>query len=462
MYPQAFLSQMQLLLHEEFSEFLQSLRLPAPVSIRLNPGKNFITNLSEKVPWSRYGYFLQKRPDFASDPLWHAGAYYVQEASSMFLEQIIVQLFSDRQKLNVLDLCAAPGGKSTHLLSLLSEDSLLVANETIVSRYNALHENLIKWGYPNVIITQNDARDLAHLTHFFDLVVVDAPCSGEGLFRKDIHAVNEWSHERVMHCSLRQKRILNEIVPALRPDGILVYSTCTYNEQENEQQMRYLTQAHRFEPVELKIAPEWNIANGNIKGSYRFYPHRLKGEGLFMAVLRKKEGKSEKRLFAKKTLRRAENEKRKELDNYISELARFEWLLYKNSCHFFPKSKLSELNTLMQMLRVKSWGCEAFIIKRQLIPQHALAMSVYLNEHAYEKINLTHDEALRYLAKENLHTAISGAGWKIICFNNIPLGFVKISGSRVNNYYPNAWRLRKNNFATNTQKIPINPFTNIE
>ena len=243
----------------EWSDFVNAHRQPSPISIRMNPNKVAQQELKPSIPWTQYGYYLTDRPSFTLDPTFHAGKYYVQEASSMFLEQAFIQAANGTTHLNVLDLCAAPGGKSTHLLSLMDQNSLLVSNEVIQSRSAILSENLQKWGHSNVVVTNNDPKDFQRLPGFFDVIVVDAPCSGEGLFRKDPGAMKEWSEDSVALCSKRQRRILSDVWPALKTGGILIYSTCTYNSEENEENLRWLQQEYEVESIPLKMKAEWGI-----------------------------------------------------------------------------------------------------------------------------------------------------------------------------------------------------------
>src|SRR5579859_2899526 len=244
--PTPFAGRMQKQLKLGWEKFLSAHHHPAPTSIRINSHKSNSKN-HERIPWTDFGYYLEQRPSFTLDPVFHGGAYYVQEASSMFLEQAVKQTVDLSQALQVLDLCAAPGGKSTHLLSLLNDQSLLVSNETIRSRATVLAENMQKWGHDNVVVTNNDPDDFRPLEGFFDLIVVDAPCSGEGLFRKDASAASEWSEEQVDLCALRQRRILNQVWPSLKANGILVYCTCTYNEKENEENLIWLVEEKKAE-----------------------------------------------------------------------------------------------------------------------------------------------------------------------------------------------------------------------
>ncbi|HEV7621873.1 MAG TPA: RsmB/NOP family class I SAM-dependent RNA methyltransferase, partial [Flavisolibacter sp.] len=264
-------------------------------SIRINPAKisfEEFRNVSEfsflkQVPWSAYGYYLNQRPSFTFDPLFHAGCYYVQEPSSMFVEQALKQLMDLSKPLKVLDLCAAPGGKSTHIQSLLSKESLLVTNEVIKSRCNILIDNIIKWGADNVIVTNNDPVAFQKLPGFFDIILVDAPCSGSGLFRKDEDAINEWSSNNVQLCCQRQQRILADVLPALRENGLLIYSTCSYSKEEDEDIMNWLEDEFELKNEPLNIQPGWNIIETEIPFGYRFFPDQVEGEGLFLACFRK-------------------------------------------------------------------------------------------------------------------------------------------------------------------------------
>lgn len=246
--------------------------------------------LAAPVPWCRKGYYLAHRPLFTLDPLFHAGAYYVQEASSMFLEQVLKRYLPDHP-VAMLDLCAAPGGKSTHARSLLPEGSLLVSNEVMRNRAQILAENITKWGNADVVVTQSDPADFASLEETFDIMLTDVPCSGEGMFRKDEGAISDWSVENVELCRQRQRRILGDAWPCLKPGGLLIYSTCTYNTDENEENVRWICQTLGAEVLPVEVLPEWQITGNLLADSdfpvYRFLPHRTRGEGLFMAVMRK-------------------------------------------------------------------------------------------------------------------------------------------------------------------------------
>ena len=282
--PHLFAERMVKILGNEYDEFQSSYDRDTSTTIRLNRNKfNGRTDLNP-VNYCETGYFVPERPLFTIDPFIHSGVYYVQESSSMFLEQAIRQL-DVKSGVKVLDLCAAPGGKSTHLASLISEDSLLVSNDVIRARGQILSENLKKWGNANVVVTNNDPHDFQRLPQFFDVIVVDAPCSGEGLFRRDESAILEWSTDNAQLCAQRQQRILADIWPSLKDGGVLIYSTCTFNPAENEDNIMWLNQFADIEPVPLHISDSWGITITDSGGfpCYRFYPHKVSGEGFFMA-----------------------------------------------------------------------------------------------------------------------------------------------------------------------------------
>ncbi len=215
---------------------LQAHEQAAVTSVRLNPRKAAAPSFIQTgaVPWCGAGRYLSERPVFTLDPLFHAGAYYVQEASSMFVQHAVESLVDlNGPALRVLDLCAAPGGKSTLLAGLLRDEDLLVSNEVIQARAAILAENMSRWGQMNTWVSQNDPKDFAALGAYFDIMLIDAPCTGSGLWRKDEAAMDEWSPEHVKLCSERQKRIVADALPALKPGGLLLYATCSYSPEEN-------------------------------------------------------------------------------------------------------------------------------------------------------------------------------------------------------------------------------------
>ncbi|MCC9135374.1 rRNA methyltransferase [Pontibacter silvestris] len=447
--PNTFTERMQRLLAQDYRAFEEALAQPAPVSIRINRAK--VPGLSVNlplVPWTTSGFYLPERPLFTLDPLIHAGAYYVQEASSMFLEQAFKQTCDLSQPLQVLDLCGAPGGKSTHIASLLSAGSLLVSNEVIRSRANILAENITKWGSGNVLVTSNDPRDFGKLPSFFDVMVIDAPCSGEGMFRKDPQAIEEWSEENVNLCALRQQRILMDVWDALKPGGMLVYSTCTWNEQENEENMAWLAAQEQIESVQLELQPEWGIVPAQLNGitGYRFYPHKVNGEGFFMAVMRKAGGTESSPKSSRKKkykLTTAGKKERELVQNWFQKPEEYEWLQYGEILSAIPANLFEAADEVYQKLYVIYAGTEIAEVKgKKLKPLHPLALSQHLNKKAFAVVDLDMEQALRYLRKEDINLGSSGNEWLLLQYQNIPLGWAKQVGNRINNYFPKEWRIR--------------------
>lgn len=481
--PASFIESTRTLLgNDEYEKLASALRQEPPVSIRLNNEKLKAANgvsfhqaddaapfrLSAfncplaKVPWSSEGYYLDERLTFTFDPLFHAGCYYVQEASSMFVEQVIRQYVAE--PVVMLDLCAAPGGKSTHARSVLPAGSLLVANEVIRSRSQVLAENLTKWGHPDVVVTNNDPADFSALPAFFDVILTDVPCSGEGMFRKDPVAVEEWSPENVTICWQRQRRIIADIWPSLKPGGILIYSTCTYNIKEDEENVRWIQQEFGAESLEPDIREEWNITGSLSDGvcGYHFFPHKTKGEGFFLAALRKPEtGGEESYSFPK-----GKSPKKKDKkggggtsSSPVSKenmLTAGSWLNNENADRYvlsaenteilaFPQRYTDELAAMKQHLKVVQAGVSIGEVKgKDLIPAHALSMCVsLLRQDVFATEEITYEQAIAYLRKEAIALpATAPRGYILLTYRNIPLGFVKNIGNRANNLYPQEWRIR--------------------
>ncbi|MCC9167070.1 methyltransferase RsmF C-terminal domain-like protein [Pontibacter harenae] len=446
--PQSFTQRMQALLNDEYAAFEDALQHAAPVSIRVNQSKIALPAALKPVPWSQTAFYLPERPQFTLDPLIHAGAYYVQEASSMFLEQALRQVVNLDQELQVLDLCGAPGGKSTHIASLISPESLLVSNEVIRSRASILAENVTKWGSGNVVVTSNDPKDFGRLPSFFDVMVVDAPCSGEGMFRKDPQAVGEWSEDNVVLCSQRQQRILMDVWEALKPGGILIYSTCTWNQAENEENMAWLAAQHSAESLKIELDPSWGVEETALEGvqGYRFYPHRVQGEGFFMAVMRKAGEEETRHSTTKKKKYKlvAAGKKEKALvQGWLLQTEKFEWVQHNEVVSAVPATIFEALDELYKNLYVLYAGIEvAEVNGKKIKPLQALALSQYLNKDAFASTELDLEQALRYLRKEDINLGFSGNDWLLMQHQDIPLGWVKQIGNRLNNYYPKEWRIR--------------------
>ena len=435
-FPEAFTQQMQSLLGQsEWQAMLAALEQKPSVSIRVNPFKGTKEQLAilnsqfsiSSVQWSSMGKYLSERPDFTLDPAFHAGAYYVQEASSMFLEQAVRQCPTPQV---VLDLCAAPGGKSTLLRSLLPDDTLLVANEPIKSRANILRENIIKWGHEGTVVTCNYPKDFAKLGPTFDIIVVDAPCSGEGMFRKDNPALEMWSPANVELCAERQREIVETIWPTLNPGGHLIYSTCTYNTRENEENVRYFCQTLGAQTVEIPVKTEWNITGSLLpdfpEPVYRFMPHKTRGEGFFLAMI-KKEGT---------LISKPHPHPKPDLDDNVQcSMLNVQCLI--NSLH------QPIISRLIKHLYPLHMGIAVSEKKgNKTLPHHSLAMSRNLSPDAYPTADLTLEQALSYLRHEAIR--IDGPkGYTIVRYNGMPLGFVNNLGNRANNLYPAEWRIRR-------------------
>ena len=422
-----------------------------PVSIRFNPLKfnQHVLHglpLDERIPWSTNGFYLTERPSFTTDPLFHAGLYYVQEASSMFLEQAMKQTCDLSRPLRVLDCCAAPGGKTTLLQSILSADSLLVSNEVIRQRVNVLEENCIKWGAANIVVTSSDAESFSRLKNFFDVIVVDAPCSGSGLFRKDPEAVEEWSQAAVSMCAVRQQKILEAVYPSLKEGGILIYATCSYSEEEDEAIADWLIEHLDAAPLQLNIQSEWNIiesVSSRKAYGYRFFPHRLKGEGFFLSCFKKTSGEHVSwTVRDKDRLPRISRNEEKVVQNFVSPGISGELVKWKDDVLLLPAIVRDSL-PFLQMVYVKKAGIEVGrILHGALIPSHALAMSPAMNSE-FVAVSLKKESALQYLRRQEVKIDTPHRGWLLIQYQGFNLGWVKALGSRINNYYPKEWRILK-------------------
>lgn len=423
-------------------------------SIRINPFKISGAELpftgTRNIPWCSNGYYLPERPSFTIDPLFHAGAYYVQEASSMFLEQALAQLADLSKPLHVLDLCAAPGGKSTHILSLISPDSLLVSNEIIQSRVHVLTENISKWGPVNVVVTGSDPKEFQKLGSFFDVIVVDAPCSGSGLFRKDPAAADEWSQQAVQLCSQRQQRILADVICSLKPGGLLIYSTCSYSIEEDEDMGDWLVKEFGLQAKQIAIDPAWGVFESGSSGmssyGYRFYPDKLDGEGFFLSAFIKEGRTDDSKSFTskkgnRKSIKQASAQEIKEVGSRIKLSAGTGLFSWNDSLFLFPTSLSESLHELQQYLYIKKAGLKAGMMARNdFIPDHELAMSHLLNDDI-PSIELSHENALQYLRRSDVNIQTDLRGWVLVTYRKVPLGWVKVLPNRINNYYPKDWRI---------------------
>ncbi len=409
--PQDFINYTSVLFGDDYwQSFLKSFKEDSAVSVRYNPWKYKQEDIfpnAKPVPWCRHAFWLNERPNFTLDPLLHAGVYYVQEAGSLFLDYVLQQYI--KEPVLVLDLCAAPGGKSTLMRAALPQGSMLISNEPDRCRANILLENMQKQGHPDVLVTHNLPHDFKQTNWTFDLILVDAPCSGEGLFRKDESAIKEWSLSNVHYCQKRQRKILQDIWPCLREGGILIYSTCTFNTQENEENVRFIMEELGAEILPVTVKPDWKITGSLLKGwnypIYRFIPGITRSEGLFMAVLRK----TGEQNFG---------------HNILPASAR----------------RRAQANRLIHLL---SDGLPIAEEKgKEKIPTAAQALSLNLEKDAYPHIELKLEQARKYLHRETLILPNAPQGFVIVTYKKHPLGFMKNLGERANNLYPKNWAIR--------------------
>jgi 16S rRNA C967 or C1407 C5-methylase (RsmB/RsmF family)/NOL1/NOP2/fmu family ribosome biogenesis protein len=417
------------------SDFIESHREGHRItSLRLNPNKIVELDfpLGERVKWTGSGFYLNERPSFTHDPLFHAGCYYVQEAGSMFLEHALATTVNFQKELRILDLCAAPGGKSCLINSMMNKESLLVANEIIKGRADVLAYNLSKWGTCNAVVTNNDSQKFSNMSEYFDVIVVDAPCSGSGLFRKQPDAIEEWSVQNVHMCSVRQKKILDDVLPSLKGGGILVYSTCSYSIEENENITDFLIR-QGLDYISIDIKAEWGIIDTG-KG-YRFYPHRTGSEGFFCAVFRNNQD-----ALGYKLGKMPESELTKDEKGIVSEfLSNNNHFYYRNAekIHFMNEAAVRFVNQNNGLYYKKAGTLLGEIKGKDLVPHHELALSVFCNK---TKMNCTREEALLFLRKQVLSME-QKKGFSLISYKNQGIGWAKILPNRVNNYFPNEYRI---------------------
>lgn len=409
---------------------------------RFTPG---VLPFTSSIPWCPHGLYLPERPSFTFDPLFHAGAYYVQEASSMFLWEVLRQTVGDNTAgAKVLDLCAAPGGKST-LLASYFKDGLVVANDTIRSRAAVLAENITKWGSANTVVSNNDPKAFAKLESYFDVMVIDAPCSGSGLFRRDEDAISEWSEENVLLCSQRQQRIIADAYNALKKDGILIYSTCSYSQEEDEQILDWLCEEFEIESLKLSINQEWGIvetASDKHKAhGYRFYPYKLKGEGFFISAFKKNDGREVQ--HHAQGVQKSSKEEVFIASMFINKPAEFFYIKQAESIVAIPLQWAGDITVLQKNLYLRKAGITIGTVKgKDLIPGHELAMSAITADNL-PVVSLSKEQAIQYLQKKEVPLNNLEKGWTLAKYNGINLGWLKVLHNRVNNYYPVEWRILK-------------------
>lgn len=471
---EGFIEQMRLLLGEEESSlFLASMQQEPVVSVRKNVRK-YRGNLNSDalVAWNYDGAYFPVRPQFTFDPLMHAGAYYVQDASSMILQTVVSRLLAKlpdkTDKIRYLDACAAPGGKTTAAINALPNDSLVVANEFMTQRAKVLAENVAKCGYENAIVTNNDTLFFSALSHFFDIVAADVPCSGEGMMRKDADAVNQWSESLIADCASLQRTIVDNVWNSIRPGGFLIYSTCTFNLDENEKNIEYIVEKYGAETVDLDFPHDWKIRGGFAEKfhCYRFMPHITEGEGLFLCVVRKPNDTARFDWLA--SVSGAEQLPKKQKRVKPVAVPDYSSLLVVPSCTVvdidndgngysnIPLGIFAEYNALRKRLNVVSAGVKvgSHDAKRgELVPATELAYSVALHTDAYPKVELDYRTAISYLRGEGI-IVDAPRGYIIVCYHGFALGFAKSVGNRANSLYPKDWRIRST-YAPNDAPIVL-------
>ena len=467
--PEDFRTYTQALMGEKLYQRLEHaiLEEEAPTSIRINPFKCKDAD-GEPVPWCpETGRYLSTRPGFTFDPLLHAGLYYVQEASSMFVDMAIRQYV--KEPVMMLDLCAAPGGKSTAVRAALPEGSLLFSNEPMRTRSQILAENIQKFGHPDMIVTNNYPRDYKKSKLQFDVILTDVPCSGEGMFRKDDGAISEWSLQNVDNCWHLQREIVSDIWNCLKPGGLLIYSTCTFNAHEDEENIAWICEELGADAIALNDIDEaWNIT-GNLIGTdipvYRFLPGKTRGEGIFLAVLRK-EGEPEMEKEDKKKKKDKNKDKGKNRGNKGKSLqvptdwlksSDYETIAEDDNFYAIPSRWKAIYEDAARNLKVIYAGIKLGTSKgKDIIPDQSLALSTELNTEVFPQVELSYEDAIRYLRKEAVNLpADTPKGYVLVTYQQMPLGWEKNIGNRANNLYPQEWKIKSSHVPEKQEVINI-------
>ena len=443
--------------YSDAEEFIKAISIDPILSVRLNCSKwsDGLLDIGAPVPWCEEGRYLANRPQFTLNPAFHAGAFYVQEASSMSYS-IALDAIETKLPLSptCLDLCSAPGGKATLILSKLGRRGVVVANEVVRTRAWILMENIAKWGCPSAIVTNKTAQEISASGCHFDFIAVDAPCSGEGMFRKDDVAVAEWTPRAASDCAARQKEILQAIWPALQSGGFMIYSTCTFNPDENERNMEWAVKELGAEVLPLDMPQGVGITTVTFEGGegYSFLPHKVKGEGFFICLLQKKTDapsipttapRRDKRTKASRTSLKETTTGRE----YVNDSRLF---VKEDEVIAFPIDRADRMYTLTDALTPIWAGTAVCTVmtkkgKTETNPSPELPLSLSFNRRSVPCINVDCENALKFLHGDtDLKLPDGQDGWNVICYNDLPLGLIKRIGSRANNYWPKEWRIRMN------------------
>lgn len=445
--PQQFIDQIESYGAPCLTGLCEALASTAPeVSVRVNRRKGVaVPDGADRVAWCRWGFYLDARRPFTFDPAFHQGLYYVQDASSMAVSTVVEALTEGRGPVVYLDACAAPGGKTTAAIDSLPEGSLVVANEYDFKRAAVLAENIAKWGAPGVIVSRGDTSRFRKLRSVFDIIAADVPCSGEGMMRKDAEAVAQWTPALVRECAARQREIVDNLWPALKPGGFLIYSTCTFNRLENEEMVDYICRELGGETVVTPLDCFDCIARGidTPHHCYRFIPGRTRGEGLFMAVIRKNGGAPSDTVA---TVRPSKNSG-KNKDNTVEKAAaalldgEYKITVTSDMITSLPAALATQAAPIVKALDVVSAGLTVATVKgKDIIPSQALALSTALRDGTFPAAEIDYHTAMAYLRREAV-AVDAPRGFVLLTFGGRPLGFVKNLGNRSNNLYPQSWRI---------------------
>lgn len=445
--PEEFVNSMREMLGGEAEKLFSALDTPAEVSIRVNAAKPADVFEGEKIGWSPNGRYLTERPQFTLDPLMHGGAYYVQEASSQFVAHILKDDNLDGAR--VLDMCAAPGGKTTVYSSLVGHRGLVVANDINRGRTLALSDNVQRWGMGNVVVTCSEPRYIGDFEEWFDVVAVDAPCSGEGMFRKMEEARTEWSPASVEQCVERQREILAEAWRALRPGGKLIYSTCTFNNREDEGIVGWMLEEFGDELVaaeRIETCGEWGIVRSDIGvfQCFHFYPHSARGEGFFAAVARKvatnikcRTPKGRRKVFAV-----LQSKDVAEVSRWVSNAKDMSFRGVGDVIYGYNNAVIDDVTHLSESLSVVYSGVAlGQIFKGALKPEHSLALYVGRNRNVVPEVEVSLEDAQNYLRKQDIDAKQFNEGINVVTYKGIAIGFIKRIGARCNNMYPKDLRI---------------------
>ena len=440
--PQAFSERIQNQFASCSEAFLGALDREVNTSVLLHPTKSaFLTIEGIPVPWNSFGRILHERPSFILDPAYHAGAMYSQESNSMLLAHVFQFILPELNAPVVLDLCAAPGGKSLVLSTLLPSDGLLVSNEIIPQRLSILRENLDKWGLANGL-TMGLSPEKIPFSGQFDVIVVDAPCSGEGLFRRQISYRDEWKSSFAGVCAAKQEEILEEAHRLLKPGGFLIYSTCTYAPEENEKQVMRLVKNWEYTSTAVPMDASWQVdmwSEGEVE-AYRMLPHLTPGEGFFCALLRKPDGPTEG--FRQHKHAEVLALSKKEIDA-AHRFVNNDCEVWKNDANLvFTGRKHPFLKSWLTAFPKSNSGTQiGTFLRDEFLPAQALANTRLASE-GVPKVEVSREDALQFLRRESI-VVPEKLGWCLITHEQQHLGWGKALGNRFNNYYPNEWRIRQ-------------------